>query len=190
MRYQSNANLGSADLERPPVRPDRQPQSTGGRHCRLGRRRLGLCPPHLRSRRPGQGCARDPVHRLCQPPVHAFASQRVDPGSDVGTALPGLPGHLRGCDGQAADVAGLHLGERCSLLRQLRDWASRSARSLSDKLRNTTNARLSPPDVPGQLVPAFQQPLYRQRVLGQHDLPVRLDRGRWRSSPTATSSAT
>ena len=47
---------------------------------------------------------------------------------------------------------------------------------LSDKLRNTTNVGVSPPDVPGQLVPAVQQPLYRQRVLGQLDLPVRLDR--------------
>jgi hypothetical protein len=38
--------------------------------------------------------------------------------------------------------------------------------------------RLSPADVPGQLVSAVQQPLHRQRVVGQHDVPVRLDRGR------------
>ena len=106
-------------LARAAVRPAGQPQPGRPRHGRLGRRELAAGPPSLGLRPPGQVGARDPVHRLCQPPVPGLGRQRLAARPDERAALPGLQRHLRGYHPAALRDRRLCLGQRHALLRQL-----------------------------------------------------------------------
>ena len=83
-------------LERAVVRTAGQPQPGRPGDGRLGRREFGNGPASLRLRQSGQGGARNPVHRLCQPPVPGNGRQRLPARPDERAAFPGLQRHLRG----------------------------------------------------------------------------------------------